>query len=117
MPALLDLRIGAGGQPTMGFMAPIFAIQSDGAPSDQIGMALGIKEVAGELYPLLEQPGATDESAETVILRDAGNTIEYLSPLADGSGPLDRVMARDTDDLAATYAIDKPGGFRHALRL
>jgi HD-GYP domain-containing protein (c-di-GMP phosphodiesterase class II) len=108
---LYDLRIGPGGQPAMGFMTPIFAIQSDGAPSDQIGMALGIKEVAGELYPLLEQPGATEETAETVILRDAGNTVEYLSPLADGSGPLERSLARDTTDLAAIYAIDKPGGF------
>ena len=117
-PALHDLRIGVGGQPTMGFLAPIFAIQSDGAASDQIGIAVGIKKVAGELYPLLEQPGATEDSAETVILRDTGNTIEYLSPLADGSGPLDRSMARDTADLAATYAVDKPGGFatRHDYR-
>ena len=116
--ALLDLHIGAGGQPTMGFMAPIFAIQSDGAPSDQIGVVIGIKEVGAELYPLLEQPGATEASAEAVILRIAGNVVEYLSPLADGSAPLARPLARDTPGLAAAFAIDKPGGFatRHDYR-
>ena len=109
--ALYDMHVGAGGRVAMGFLTPIFAIQSDGAPSDQIGMVVGIKEVGDELFPLLEQPGATEATAEAVILRDTGNTIEYLSPLHDGSAPLARVLARDTPDLAAAVAIERPGGF------
>ena len=108
---LYDLHIGAGGRPAMGFLSPIFALQSDGAPSDQIGMVVGVKEVGDELYPLLKQPGAGDTSAEAVILRDLGASIEYLSPLMDGGGPLSRALARDTPDLAAAYAIELPGGF------
>ena len=83
--ALYDMHVGSGGRVAMGFLTPIFAIQSDGAPSDQIGMVVGIKEVGDELFPLLEQPGATEATAEAVILRDTGNTIEYLSPLHDGA--------------------------------
>ncbi|MCH7660173.1 MAG: PAS domain-containing protein, partial [Euryarchaeota archaeon] len=109
--ALYDLHIGAGGRATMGFLSPIFALQSDGSPSDQIGMAVGVKEVGGELYPLLEQPGAVNTSAEAVILRDAGVRIDYLSPLMDGGAPLSRALARDTPELAAAFAIEKPGGF------
>ena len=109
--ALYDLHIGAGGRATVGVLSPIFALQSDGLPSDQIGMVVGIKEVGAELYPLLKQPGAVDTSAEAVILRAAGPSIEYLSPLRDGSGPLARALARDTPNLAAAFAIDLPGGF------
>ena len=109
--ALYDMHIGAGGQATMGFLSPIFALQSDGSPSDQIGMAVGVKEVGDELYPLLEQPGAVNTSAEAAILRDAGASIDYLSPLMDGGAPLSRALARDTPELAAAFAIEKPGGF------
>ena len=109
--ALYDVHIGAGGRATMGFLTPIFALQSDGSPSDQIGMAVGVKEVDMELYPLLKQPGAGETSAEAVLLRDSGAGIDYLSPLMDGGAPLSRALARDTPELAAAFAIEKPGGF------
>ena len=112
--ALYDLHIGAGGRPAMGFLSPIFALQSDGSPSSQIGMVVGIKEVDEELYPLLVQPGAVSSSAETVILRATEASIEYLSPLIDGGAPMSRALARNTPNLAAAFAIDQPGGF--ALR-
>ncbi len=109
--ALYDMHIDAGGRASMGFLAPIFALQSDGSPSDQIGMVIGVKEIGDELYPLLEQPGAGETSAEAVILRARGASIDYLSPLIDGSAPLSRALARDTPELAAAFAIDLPGGF------
>ena len=37
--------------------------------------------------------------------------MEYLSPQADGTAPLKRSLALDTTDLAAAFAIAKPGGF------
>ena len=109
--ALYDMYIGPGGRATMGFLAPIFALQSDGSPSSQIGVVIGVKEIGDELYPLLEQPGAVSTSAEAVLLRGAGASIDYLSPLMDGSAPLSRALARDTPNLAAAFAIELPGGF------
>ena len=109
--ALYDMHMSAGGRASAGFLSPIFALQSDNTASDQIGMVVGVKEIGDELYPLLKQPGAGETSAEAVILRDAGASIDYLSPLMDGSAPLSRALARDTPNLAAAFAIDLPGGF------
>lgn len=109
--ALLDIHLGVGGTPTMGFLVPVFAVQGDPVPSQQIGMIVGVKEVAGELYPLLKQPGAVEETAETLLVRGTDAAVEYLSPLLDGTPPLERRLARDTPELAAAYAIETPGGF------
>ena len=115
--ALYDMHIDAGGQATVGFLAPIFALQSDGAPSDQIGMAVGVKEVGSELYPLLKQPGAGETSAEAMLLRDNGTSIDYLSPLMDGGAPLSRSMAHDTPERQRHCEPCKPSVRVKALRL
>ncbi|MCR9221508.1 MAG: PAS domain-containing protein [Alphaproteobacteria bacterium] len=109
-----DLYLNASGNPAMAFATPVFALQAEESAASQIATVIGVKEVADELYPLLEQPGATEETAETLIVRQSGQTVEYLSPLADGSEPLKTKLALDTPDLAAVWAIRTPGGF--ALR-
>ncbi len=95
----------------MGFIEPIFAIQSEGEASSQVGWVVGIKEVGDELYPLLAQPGAAEESAEAMLLRESGNAVEYLSPLMDGTEPLKHTLALSTADLAGAWALETPGGF------
>lgn len=108
---VIDLYQGLGGQPTIGVYAPVFGVQSDRLPTQQIGMVVGLKEVPTELYPLLEQPGTIDETAEIVLLRATETVVEYLSPLADGTSPMKREMALDTLDLAAAFSVNSPGGF------
>ncbi|MEE9299676.1 MAG: HD domain-containing phosphohydrolase [Alphaproteobacteria bacterium] len=108
---LIDLYIGAAGTPTIGFILPVFALQSNEEASSQIGWAVGLKEVADELYPLFHQPGITEETAEVVLLREKGGAAEYLSPLSDGTGALRRTLALDTPELAAGFALATPGGF------
>lgn len=116
--ALLDLHRGATGTPTMGFLAPIFAVQGDPVSSAQLGVVVGVKEVGRELFPLLRQPGAVEETAETILVRARGAVVEYLSPLKDGTPALERSLARDTPELAAAFGITTPGGFatRHDYR-
>ena len=63
------------------------------------------------MYVNLVQPGDQAETAETYLVRKSDNVVQYLSPLKDGTPPLKRSFALDTLDLAATYAIDSPGGF------
>ncbi len=108
---LIDLYLGVAQTPTMGFVEPIFALQADGDASAQIGWVIGIKEVADELYPLLVQPGATEVSAEGMLLRESSNAVDYLSPLADGTQPLSHTLALSTAELAAAWALATPGGF------
>jgi len=108
-PGLLDIHLGAGGAPAMGFAAPIFAVQSDPDAANQVGWVIGVKEVARELYPLLAQPGVTWRSAEAVLARRTDGAIEYLAPTRDAP-PL---QLRETvgSRSAAAFALANPGGF------
>lgn len=109
-PAFIDMYVGAGNQPTVGFALPVFGIQ-DGAGARGIGVVVGIRVSDEDLYRNLRQPGETARTAETFLVRAHDNVVEYLSPLADGTAPLKRTLARDTPDLDAAFAIEKPGGF------
>ncbi len=107
-PALLDMHGGATGAPSMAFSVPVFAVQGGG--TREIGRIIGVRGTDA-LMPLLEQPGAVWRNAEAVLVRRNGGLIEYLSPTANGRGPLARSMAADTAGLAARFAIERPGGF------
>ncbi len=108
---MIDLFISPEGAPMMAFAVPVFSVQADRTQANQIGVILGLKHVAGELYPMLRQPGATDRTAEAVLVREDGGVIEYLSPLMDGGKALSRKLASNTPRLAATYGIARAGGF------
>ena len=109
-PALIDIYLGVSGEPTIGFLAPIFAVQDSGA-SEAIGLIIGVRLVGDELWSRLEQPGETDQTGETFLVRKMTPNIEYLSPLRDGTSPLKRRLALDTPDLAATFVVSTAGGF------
>jgi PAS domain S-box-containing protein len=110
-PALLDMNAGPDGRPTMAFLTPVFAVHGDGSATSQVGWALGVKAVAGELFPLLRQPGAPWASAEALLVRRDDAAVTYLSPTTGGQHAFTWRLAFDTADLAAAYAIDHPGGF------
>lgn len=110
-PALFDIFLDQASNAAMGFLAPIFSIQGDPIPDQQVGWVLGIKEIGAELYPLLRQPGATETTAEGILVRGAGAAIDYLSPLRDGRGPLSFQLASNTPQLADAEALRAPGGF------
>src|SRR5215470_400456 len=109
---LLDLHLDSAGHPAMAFAVPIFAVQGNRDAQSQVGVVVGIKEVADELYPLLRQPGDTSDTALTALVRRSGAAVEYLSPLRDdGTPPLTMKVPADAPDLDAAFAIDNPGGF------
>ncbi len=108
---LLDIHRGVAGQPAMGFVFPVFGVQEDAGTSRVIGQVVGIRIVGDDLYGLLEQPGETAQSAETFLVRLNGPNVEFLSPLADGTLPLRRVLARDTPGLASAFILENAGGF------
>lgn len=105
--AFIDLFTGATNLPTLGFVMPVMAVQ-DNTP---VGTVIGIRIAGKDLYGRLRQPGDVEKTADNVLLRKAGATVEHVSPLADGSAPLRRTMALDTPDLAAVFALMTPGGF------
>ena len=110
-PALIDIYTGASNLPTMGFVLPVFAVHGETAGAKGIGVVVGIRVIGRDLFTRLAQPGEIAKTAETYLVRSAGAVVDYLSPLADGTPPLKRSLALDTSDLAAAYALEKPGGF------
>jgi HD-GYP domain-containing protein (c-di-GMP phosphodiesterase class II) len=108
-PAIIDMYIGASGLPTIGFVLPVFALQGD--TTEGVGAVVGVRVVDDGLFGRLKQPGDTTATGETYLVRGGDVAVDYLSPLADGTAPLKRSLARDTPDLAAAYALDSPGGF------
>ena len=109
-PAIIDVFKGATNLPTIGFALPIYGIQEDQG-AEGIGVVIGLRVVDADLFARLDQPGETEETAETYLVRATDNQVEYLSPLADGTPPLKRALALDTPGLAAAFALRTPGGF------
>ncbi|MBL4740404.1 MAG: PAS domain-containing protein [Sneathiella sp.] len=110
VPAVIDLYEGLDGEPTMGFVYPIFALQEEEQADNIIGFIVGLRTVRKSLFPHLIQPGDTLQTAETLLVRKNGKLVEYLSPLADGTKALKRKMSLD-DGLAAAFSIENPGLF------
>lgn len=108
---MLDLFVGADGGPALAFVAPIFSLQGGGAAADVVGRVVGLRLAGQALYGRLRQPGDIETTGETLLVRRDGATVTYLSPLADGTAPLQRQMALDTARLAAAALLAKPGGF------
>lgn len=109
--AVSDIFAAESGEPVIAFLVPVYGVQLDQTADAQIGAVLGVKTVTRELYPLLKQPGSVDETAEAVLVRHSDASIEYLSPLADGTAPLALRLAADTPSLASAFALRTPGGF------
>ncbi|MFT5438154.1 MAG: HD-GYP domain-containing protein (c-di-GMP phosphodiesterase class II) [Alphaproteobacteria bacterium] len=95
------------GEPSIAIAAKVLDVRND----REIATVIGVKPVAGELYPLLIQPGSTENTAEAVLLRRTKDTVNYVSPLKDGTRSLDKTLAMTTPDLAAAFAVAEPRSF------
>ncbi len=109
-PTIIDIYMGTTNQPTIGFVLPVIGIQSDEG-SSAIGAVIGVRIIDQDLFERLEQSGSVEKTAETFLVRSTGTAAQYLTPLADGTRPLKRSLTLDTPDLAAAFALEKPGGF------
>lgn len=115
-PVLRDIHLSADGRLNIGFMVPVFLIQGESKPSDQIGWVLGVRQVDDTLFAKLKHPGSIEASLEVELVRRDGEGVTYISPLADGSPAMKKhiSMPKDVEDdqaLAEGFAIAKPGAF------
>ena len=116
--AVWNLHLDRENQPSMGFMVPIYPVDAkDNA--QPIAYVAGIKQVAKELYPLLQQQGDPDKSSEIFLAQikegTGDGTIQYLSPRLlpkpNGTKPFAGDEPNDSSTRATAFAISKPGGF------
>ena len=114
-PRVYDIFSGETGLPTMALVAPVFPVQGDAVAENIMGYIIAIGVLDDNFYGLLKQPGAIEKTAETFMARVEGATVKYLSPLADGTAPMEKQLALDTPDLAAALAVQQPGAFGPAI--
>ncbi|GAB6052988.1 hypothetical protein JCM17960_18080 [Magnetospira thiophila] len=109
-PTLIDMFPSQAGPVTMGFALPVYGLQDD-PDGKGIGVVMGVRVVDEGLFKRLKQPGEIAKTAESYLVRADGNTVTYLSPLADGTAPLKLSLALDTPKLGAAFGLQTPGGF------
>ena len=90
--------------------AAVPALQA-GSGETAVGLVVGRRAAAPGLYNQLRQPGVRVEGLEILLVRPQGASVEYLSPLADGTPALGRRLDRGTAGLAAADALNEPGAF------
>ncbi|NDE84565.1 MAG: PAS domain S-box protein [Verrucomicrobia bacterium] len=115
---LWNIHLDRENEPSMGFLLPIYPMDAkDNAKP--IAYVVGIKQVAKELYPLLQQEGDPYKSAEIYLAQiKAGTgdgTVQYVSPRLlpkpNGIKPFSSDEPNDARVRATAFAIGKPGGF------
>lgn len=111
---LIDIQKDEEGNLYIGFVASVYAVQTEPSEETRIGRIIGIKRIDQAFFALLRHPGNTDKSLESSLLRPVGvdgEKIEYLSPLLDESGPLEKTTPIDGASDAAASLMENPGGF------
>jgi len=108
--AVIDLYKNLSGDISMGFVHPVYAVHGVGETEKIIGYIVGLRTVHKSLFPSLVQPGDVLKTGETYLVRKRDKLIEYLSPLADGTAPLQRQLTEDKN-LAAAFVVNNPGSF------
>ncbi|MDE3059974.1 MAG: PAS domain-containing protein [Pseudomonadota bacterium] len=108
---LIDLRKDKDGTPYIGFVVPVYSIQGEHNAASQIGGIIGVKTVDDNLFKLLKHPGTTEHSLEILLARRGGNTIDYLSPLMDGTAALTKQIPFDPAKSAEAQLMQTTGNF------
>ncbi len=108
--AIEDMYLGEGGRPTMAFAIAVYRVHAD-QTSEPVGYVLGVKDVSGELFALLNRPATVETSDESVLARREGDALVFLSPLLDGTPPLSKRIAADPTSNAEAAALAAAAGF------
>ena len=112
--AVSDLYLNDKNAPTLRFVVPIVAPQSEGSAAAQVGRVVGVKQVADELYGRLVQPGETTQSGRSVLVQLKDNKLTYLSPVNDPQHPilpLSSPLGLDATDRDVVFGVQNPGEF------
>jgi PAS domain S-box-containing protein len=109
--ALLDVERNPSGMLTIGFVVPVFSIQGERDANSQIARVVGIRLVNDELFSKLTHPGVTEKTLEALLVKQDGENVVNVSPLKDGTKPLEKPIKATTPNVDVIYAISNPGSF------
>ncbi len=115
----IDLQKDADGVLYMGFSVPIYSLQGEHNADGQIGKIIALKIIDDNLFGLLKQPGATEKTLESLLLRPvlgSEGKVEYISPLQDGSALLSKNFDKSQKDMAEAYITSGASNFSSELK-
>lgn len=107
-PRLVDLFKTADGTVYVGFAQPVYGLAGAQDEENRLGLVIGIKPAAGELWPLLQQPGAMLKTGEALLLRRSETTLTILSPVGERAA-LEAQFDLATTNLVEAQAARSPG--------
>jgi len=92
---------------------PVKAVMgSSAAGADEtIGVLVGVKDAARELFPIVNGGAGFAEDSEALLLEMRDDRVVYLSSTRDGGKPMRRSMPASRTRLAAVQAVQTLGGF------
>lgn len=117
-PTIQDIALDNQDRPVINFLVPVFAAlpQTDANQRrTPIAVLVGKNNADKTLFPLLTTDTAPTITDEAFLVRRDNNLVVYLSPLADGSPPLNKKQPVSEDRLAAAWAVRNPGAFTQGL--
>ena len=106
-----DIQVNENSQPVAGFLVPVFSLQKQSDTQRPIAVLYGYNNAATSLFSILATKSLATKTAETYLVRQDGNLITYISPLADGTQPLTLSLAANAENLAAAFTLRNPGQF------
>lgn len=113
-PSLQEVFDGKEGN-RIAFVIPIYPIQSDNKPDQQIARLIGVKPLGEEFFRLLVQPGVSDKTLEALLLRKQDGNVEYIGINSAAGRQTNESLALTTPELDASFAITSPGVFAQKL--
>jgi len=106
---VIDLYAGHQQQPVYGYVVPVFHIQGD-EKKRPVGAVMVLLDPRKDLYGLLQNRQTITRTDETLLIRQSGAGLEYISPIKGGF-KLFHQLPDNQHKLAASFACHQPGGF------
>ena len=106
---IINLYAGEKHQPIYGYVVPVFKIQNANSKSP-VGAVMLLLNPQKNLYGILENKQSITETDESLLVRQEGPSLIYISPIK-GAFKLFHQLPDNNNQLAASYAFHNPGGF------
>jgi len=106
---IIDLYAGNRQQPVYGYIIPVFHIQNL-EKKEPVGAIMLLLNPQKNLYSILQNKQSVTKSDESLLVRQQGSSLVYISPVKD-EFKLFHQLPDNNNLLAASYAFHSPGGF------
>lgn len=106
---IIDLHSASNQSPVYGFVSPVFQIQ-DISKSSPIGAVIILLDPRKKLYELLVNRQSSTKTDESMLIRQQGPSLVYVSPI-NHQAELFHRLPDNNNILASSYAYHNVGGF------